>query len=142
MEAVRSRRRAQRRRDGRGPGLAGKEGADVTVLRVRIDDDRHRDVIVEFDVDDQSGWQPLANRSDVVDAPFTLSSALDQCLPALACLMEKVRSTVREVDEVSLDLGLRIGGEGGLVFVKGSADATIRATVTWRRPRGEADDDG
>lgn len=40
-------------------------------------------------------------------------------------------------------LGLRIGGEAGVVFARGSADATVGVTVTWRPPveGGEPADD-
>jgi hypothetical protein len=128
------------------------ERADVTPLRVQIDDGEPG-VYVEFDVDaddavvaKEAGRERLSSHPgsergvDVVFASHSLSASLDQVKPALSKVMSKLREAVDGADEISVELGLRVGGETGLVFVKGSADAAIRATVTWRRPPDSIDE--
>lgn len=116
----------------------------MVLLRVRIDDadgsdDRGGERVVEFDVEEQPGMVPLSTRRpDIAVAPYSLASALDQALPALALTMRKLRRAVSGAEEVSVEVGLKVGGETGVVFVRGTADATFRATVTWRRPDGAA----
>lgn len=116
----------------------------MVLLRVRIDDadgsdDRGGERVVEFDVEEQPGMVPLSTRRpDITVAPYSLASALDQALPALALTMRKLRRAVSGAEEVSVEVGLKVGGETGVVFVRGTADATFRATVTWRRPDGAA----
>lgn len=106
----------------------------MTVVRVPISDDQPG-AYVEFDVEeqDEDGTEPLARRRDGTTlAAHSLARSLDTSLPALSLILSKVRSAAAGCDEICLQLGLRVGGETGLVFVRGGADATIGVTVTWR----------
>jgi hypothetical protein len=46
----------------------------------------------------------------------------------------KSRTDAVALDEVSLDLALSFGVEGGVVVAKGSAKAEAAVTLTWRAP--------
>jgi hypothetical protein len=37
------------------------------------------------------------------------------------------------LDEISLEVGVRLGVEGGVLVAKGSAEAAVLVTLTWRR---------
>jgi hypothetical protein len=114
----------------------------VTVVRVPISDDQP-DAYVEFDVDldEDGGVEPLgARRGRPIVAASSLAGSLDATLPALSLMLAKLRAAAAGCDEVAMQLGLRVGGETGLVFVRGGGDATIGVTVTWRsRERRAAD---
>lgn len=114
----------------------------MTVLMVPISDDEP-DTLVAFDVDvdDEDGTEPLAKRRDgSTVAARSLAASLDGALPALSLVLSKVRAAAAGCEEISLQMGLRVAGETGLVFVRGGADATIGVTLTWRStPRPPAD---
>jgi hypothetical protein len=110
----------------------------MPLVRLPLGDGHPPDAVAEFEVDyediDESGTELLAKGSLEPPAPETLAASLDRTLPALSLVLSKVKAASAGCDEIAVELGLRIGGETGLVFVKGSADATIGVTVTWRRP--------
>jgi hypothetical protein len=107
----------------------------VTVVRVPIHAGDDAIAHAEFDVKDTGGMDLLSAGTPgrAASAARALSQSLDTALPALAEVMSKLRHKVADCDEITLQAGLRVGGETGLVFVRGGTDATIGVTVTWRR---------
>jgi hypothetical protein len=88
---------------------------------------------VEVDHQDLSGEVALvAGRPDLAEAPFSLASSLRSVLPALHVLLDGLRTLAPGPDEVTVELGLKVGGETGLVFVKGTGEATFTVNLTWR----------
>ncbi|WP_162907556.1 CU044_2847 family protein [Allorhizocola rhizosphaerae] len=88
---------------------------------------------VEVDERDVSGEVELvAGRPDMANAPFSLASSLRSVLPALHVMLDGLRSLAPGPDEVTVELGLKVGGESGLVFVKGTSEATFTVHLTWR----------
>ena len=64
-------------------------------------------------------------------------------LHGIAATAAQVADSMREKlepDELSLELGVKVGGEAGVwFFAKNSAEATITVTLTWKkRPPAEA----
>lgn len=49
-------------------------------------------------------------------------------------ILNKLRTTARSPDEIELEFGLKVGGETGLIFAKGSAETTFHVRLTWQRP--------
>jgi hypothetical protein len=70
-------------------------------------------------------------------AAFSLSSAMDRVMPAVGVILGRLRSTVPSPDELTIELGLQVGGEAGVFFAKGTAGATIAVTMAWRRAAGD-----
>lgn len=66
-------------------------------------------------------------------ATFSLSSAMDRVMPAVRVILGRLRAGVDTPDELTMQLGLQIGGEAGVYFAKGTAEATVAVTMTWRR---------
>lgn len=82
----------------------------------------------------ESGVVLAASDGDRFEArAFSLASAVDHVLPALRTVVGRLRGGVHAPDEVTLQIGLQIGGETGFVFAKGTAEANIALTMTWRR---------
>jgi hypothetical protein len=73
----------------------------------------------------------------VAKATARLEDSLGSVRGAATALMSTVnemkqRADTVSLDEVSLDLALSLGVEGGLVVAKGSAKAEVSVTLTWR----------
>jgi hypothetical protein len=126
----------------------------MTVVKLPVGDDRCPGAMAEFEVDPDdldgigrvgrahgagsAGEQLLSPPLDPGRAGDSLAAALDRTLPALSLILAKLRAATSEVDDITVDLGLRIGGETGLVFARGSADATIAVSLTWHRSHGDS----
>lgn len=121
--------------------------SEVVLLKVPIGDGDD-DVIevqvspAELDGLEESGVVLAADdgrhgrRVDV--AAFSLASAVDHVMPALMTIVRRLSGGVHAPDEVTMQLGLQIGGETGFYFAKGTAEANIAMTVTWRNTRDVA----
>jgi hypothetical protein len=107
----------------------------MTVVKLPLGDDRCPGAVAEFEIADEPGTELLAARRGTrPDAAPSLAASLDRSLPALSLILSKLRAAAQDADELTVNLGLTVGGETGLVFVKGSAEATIAVSITWRRP--------
>ncbi|MEU7845899.1 CU044_2847 family protein [Micromonospora parva] len=105
----------------------------TVLLKVPVAEGSDEYVEVEVDRRDLAGIE-LAAADDGRGqwAATTLTASLERVLPALRTVIGRLRSTVAP-DEISVELGLAIGGETGLIFTKGTAEATFTVNVTWRR---------
>ena len=95
-------------------------------------------ILVEVDRQDAPGPVQLAaddtSGRDVARAPETLAQAFDRLGPALNAMLLKLRSAAHAPDEIQMEFGLKLGGETGLIFAKGTAEANFAVTVTWAKP--------
>jgi Trypsin-co-occurring domain 1 len=108
----------------------------TVVLKVPVGDGGE---IVEVEVDrsdlgSQDRERLLGNRPDPATAAFSLSSSIDRIMPALSAMLRRFRSVEYAPDEIGIELGLKVGGETGLIIAKGTADASFTVTLAWRRP--------
>jgi hypothetical protein len=46
----------------------------------------------------------------------------------------RLRSATHSPDEIEIEAGLKVGGETGLVFTKGTAEANFVVRMTWAKP--------
>jgi hypothetical protein len=112
------------------------EGDPVVLLKVPVEDDSDEFVEVEIDYDDLTDGVQLASRpgEGAARAAFSLSSALDRVLPALRAIVARLRGAEHAPDEIAMEIGLKVGGEQGLIFTKGTAEATFTVSLTWYKP--------
>jgi NTP-dependent ternary system trypsin peptidase co-occuring protein len=111
---------------------------DTVLLRVPLGDDS--DSVVEVQV---SRRDLVADADGVVLASgdggrfqavgFTLASAMDRVVPALKVILDRLREGIHAPEEVTMEVGLEIGGETGIIFAKGTTTATVAVSMTWRR---------
>jgi hypothetical protein len=113
------------------------EGADGTFMWVELSrpsqgaaasDQEHAEIGLVVDV-----------RDGVRKATTALEDSLDSIRGAGVALMNAVAGLTSgdgrmTLDEVSLELGLSFGAEGGIVVAKGSAGVAASVTLTWRDP--------
>jgi hypothetical protein len=103
----------------------------VAVGRMPVGDGSDAFVEVQVDSSDLGESVQLAAVTDtVLMLPFTLASSIDGILPALSLMLNKLKAC--RPSELELQLGLTVGGESGLIFAKGSAEATFTVKMTWR----------
>ena len=95
-------------------------------------------ILVEVDRQDVDGEIQLAGSEasgrDVAQAQETLARSFDRLGPALDAMLLKLRSAEHAPDEIQMEFGLKIGGEAGLIFARGTAEANFAVTVTWAKP--------
>jgi hypothetical protein len=118
--------------------------SEVVLLKVPIGDGDD-DVIevqvspAELDGLEESGVVLATSGGRRVDvAAFSLASAVDHVMPAVMTIVRRLSGGVHAPDEVTMQLGLQIGGETGFYFAKGTAEANIAMTVTWHNTRDVA----
>jgi hypothetical protein len=108
------------------------------LLRVRIDEQTEEYVEVEVDPRDLSDSVRLASERgpDVAVAPFSLASSVHRVLPAFSAILTGLRRSQHAPDGIEMELGLKIGGETGLILAKGTTEATFAVTLSWHKPAG------
>jgi hypothetical protein len=107
---------------------------------VPVDDDNSGEfILVEADRRDVGDAVELAADAtgrEIARASETLAGAFDQIGPALSMMILKLRSATHAPDDVEVKFGLKLGAETGLIFAKGTAEATFDVTVKWSKPSG------
>jgi hypothetical protein len=95
------------------------------------------DAVIEAEVDYSDLGQSVQLVSDDQDSPgvasFSLASSIRRVLPAINTVLSGLSATDFAPDEVSIELGLKVGGETGLVFAKGKTEATFVVKMMWRQ---------
>jgi hypothetical protein len=91
-------------------------------------------LLVEVEREDIPSDLVLASpRSGGVAAKATrsLGEALEQLGPVLQTI--RTRLLTQAPDQFSVEFGVKLGGETGLVLAKGTAEANLKFTMTWNR---------
>ncbi len=68
----------------------------------------------------------------VARARESLEQALDQIKPALRAVLDRL--VTMAPDEVSVEFGLTLGAETGVVIAKGTSEMHFAVTLGWKRP--------
>lgn len=107
---------------------------ETVLLRIPLDSGEGPHLIAEVDATDLGGVDLMADDGGgrLGTAATTLSEAFGKLEPALDMIVSRLRRATRHPDEITVDFGLKLGGETGLVFAKGTAEANLSVSVTWR----------
>jgi hypothetical protein len=81
--------------------------------------------------------EPAASTRSVPRAVSSLEDSLASVRGAAAALMSAIEGMPKAshglaLDEVSLELGVRLGVEGGVIVARGSMEADTSVILTWR----------
>lgn len=108
-----------------------------------LDDGDGAQLVAEVDLVDLAKVELVADDGEgrLVKATGTLSQAFDRLEPALGMIVSKLRHAARQPDEIKVDFGLKLGGETGLIFAKGTAEANLTISVSWKRDTAGASHD-
>jgi DNA-directed RNA polymerase specialized sigma24 family protein len=93
------------------------------------------DDVVVFQADRQEVPDSLVLASDDADgmadrARVTLEDALSKLKPSLRKVVDLLKDL--SPDETSVDFGLSVGGEYGIVITKGTAQVNFAIHMTWK----------
>lgn len=105
----------------------------TVILPVPLGDGSDAVLEIEADLDEQGHDLHLVARDGnrLPPAAFTLAAAMDKVVPVLDRIFTRVRQTGRRPDEIGVEIGLKIGGEHGVILTKGTAEANVKLTVKW-----------
>jgi hypothetical protein len=90
-------------------------------------------LVVQASDEDLPNELVLASRPGevVARAGQTLEAAFDQLKPALGAIRTGLAAVAP--DEMTVDFGIVIGAETGIVVAKGSTEVHFTVTLTWKR---------
>ncbi|WP_432863481.1 CU044_2847 family protein [Microbispora rosea] len=88
-------------------------------------------LIAEMDTNDALELASSGIDGRLEEASRSLSAALDGIRPALETIITKLQTATRQPKEIQVEFGLKFGGELGLIFTKGTAEASFNVTMTW-----------
>jgi Trypsin-co-occurring domain 1 len=106
-------------------------------------------VLVQVPVDDVEGGAVVLVESDRADIPGdltlasaepgqaaaraarSLSASLEQLEPVLRTVKDKLVASSPE--HFTVEFGVKLGGETGIILAKGTAEVNLKITMTWDR---------
>jgi hypothetical protein len=93
-------------------------------------------LVVEADRQDLPGRLVLASTPKpgevAARATRSLGESLEQLEPTLRTIKEKLLE--HAPDHFSVEFGVKLGGETGVILAKGTAEVNLKMTMTWDRP--------
>jgi hypothetical protein len=115
----------------------GDHSMSTVLMRVPLTEGS--DEFIEVEVDPRCLGDAVelvtSGYGEVARAPFSLAGSMGNLVPALSTILTSLRRAEHTPDEIGMVLGLSLGGETGLVFAKGTTQATFTVTMTWRKPQ-------
>ena len=91
-------------------------------------------LLVEVDRQDLPGELALASPMPGEAVPKATRS-LGQALEQLEPMLRTIRATLlpHAPDHFSIEFGVKLGGETGVILAKGTAEVNLKMTMTWDR---------
>jgi Trypsin-co-occurring domain 1 len=104
------------------------------LIELPMDGDDGPTLLVEVDRSDIPGQLVLASPKPgeaAARAVKSLSQSLEQLEPLLRSVRDRLVAS--QPDHFSVEFGVRLGGETGIIVAKGTTEANLRITMTWDR---------
>jgi hypothetical protein len=79
---------------------------------------------------DDLGLASLPGGKLTARAAVTLEEALDHLEPTLRALSDRLRRA--SPDSVSVEFGIKLGGETGVILAKGTAEVNFKVALSWK----------
>jgi hypothetical protein len=111
---------------------------NMILAEVPLGDDDHS-ILVEVDPRETCGELVLAS-VEPGKAATKLSKNLEESLETIKPALKSIQECLRSVapDELTIDFGLKFGGETGIILAKGTAEVNLKVSMKWKR--AESDD--
>ncbi|MBX4174640.1 CU044_2847 family protein [Streptomyces geysiriensis] len=110
---------------------------DGSLLRVETSDPAPAAVSVpvpEDPYEDEDEYEPIRRRrpaDGVSGAADTLRGAVDRVRPAVSDIVDSLRSMPRRPDRITLEFGVKVTAEAGVVVARSTAEAHFTVGVEW-----------
>ena len=120
--------------------LGRLEGAHLTYL-IQVPIESGGRLVVQASDEDAGDLQLAALRPGEVVAKA--SESVERAIAALQPAIRAVRSQLEAMspDETTVEFGVLLGGETGVIVAKGTSEVHFTVTLTWRRAVPEAIDE-
>jgi hypothetical protein len=95
-------------------------------------------LVVEVSAADLPGDLQLAARPGevVMRARQSLEQSLEEIEPAMRVVLDRMKAM--SPNELTVEFGLTLGAEAGIVVAKGTSEMHFAVTLTWKRPHPRA----
>lgn len=115
----------------------------AVLVEVPVDDaDDGLVVLVESDRQDVAGGLTLASPEPgqaAARASRSLAASLEQLEPVLRTVKDKLVASTP--DHFTVEFGVKLAGETGIILAKGTAEVNLKVTMTWdREPQHSSDE--
>ncbi|WP_093775756.1 CU044_2847 family protein [Streptomyces sp. yr375] len=95
-------------------------------------DDGHV-VLLEVSDVDSTGIDRVGRRADIArGASDTLQQALTRVGPALVAVVTATRGLATAPESVTVEFGVKLTAEAGVVVARGTTEANFAVTATWK----------
>lgn len=105
----------------------------AVLMWVPLDDAEHAaSILVETDSGDIPGGLVLASPEPgkaAATAARSLSASLEELEPVLRTVKEKLAASAPK--HFTVEFGVKLGGETGIILAKGTAQVNFKITMTW-----------
>lgn len=91
-------------------------------------------VLLEVDGSGQAGAQRVSRGGAVAGAAETLQQALARVRPALGAVLDGARTLPRPPGLVTVEFGITLSAEAGVVVARGSTEAHFTVGMQWTNP--------
>ena len=88
-------------------------------------------VLLEVAGEGPTGAQRVSRGGAAAGAAETLQQALARVRPALGALVNEARGLTRPPETVTVEFGVTVSAEAGVVVAQGSTDAHFTVTMQW-----------
>jgi Trypsin-co-occurring domain 1 len=116
--------------------MSGEGKAVAVLMRVPVDNaEGAASVLVEVDSWEIPGGLVLAPEPGRAAAAAlrSLSASPEQLEPVLRTVKEKLVASAPE--HFTVEFGVKLGSESGIILAKGTAEVNLKITMTWDRER-------
>jgi hypothetical protein len=104
---------------------------DALRVRIPVGDADGEDRFIEAEIEPGPGITLASSGGKLTEAPWTLAEAFDRIGPAIEIILGKLRTQLKAPKEIEVEFGLTLGGELGVIFTKGTAEASFTVRATW-----------
>ncbi len=97
--------------------------------------------LVRFQVDNQTivtevelpeaGLERMAREDQVVDATMTFDEALNQVIPVVKKIIDRLRGLAP--NEGNVQFGIKLSGQIGAVLASAQAEGNFQVTLSWKK---------
>jgi Trypsin-co-occurring domain 1 len=99
------------------------------VVRYKLDDGST--ILVE--VSAPEGMRPAARPAEIAAAAAqSLQAALEPIEPLVRTVAARLRQLPESPDEVTVEFGVKLGAEAGIVLARAAVDAQLQLKLTWK----------
>ncbi|MFE5894858.1 CU044_2847 family protein [Streptomyces sp. NPDC056462] len=91
-------------------------------------------VLLEVADNGTAGVQRVSRGGAVAGAAETLQQALGRVRPALGAVLDGTRALPRPPESVTVEFGITLSAEAGVVVARGSTEAHFAVSMQWTNP--------